>query len=109
MTASMPGSSAERHRPLDVLADFGNVALQQTPGGLARARSGVADDKQLADFRQLEPEPLRAQDQQQLVHIRGGRNTPERGRGLMAGSEARRGRRPGSTGVGPARVAVDAS
>ena len=46
-------------------------------------------------------------------HVRigygGGRNTPEWGRGLMAGSGARRGRRPGSTGVGPARVAVDAS
>jgi hypothetical protein len=45
------------------------VTAQQAFGGLARARSGVADVEQLADLGQAQPEPLRAAEEQQPVHV----------------------------------------
>ena len=70
MAASMPSSSARSaaSRSISVL-DLGDVAPQQAFGGLARARSGVADGEQLADLGQPQPEPLRAADEQQPVHV----------------------------------------
>jgi hypothetical protein len=59
-----------KHRqPLDFLPDLNDTPPQQACSGLARAHAGIADGEQLADLRQPQPEPLRAADEQQPVHI----------------------------------------
>ena len=59
----------QRRQPLDFLLDLGDVPPQQARSRLAWARAGIADDEQLTDLRQPQPEPLRSPDEQQPVHI----------------------------------------
>ena len=54
-------------QPADFLLDLADVAAQQACGGFTRAHPGVADGEQVTDFRQPQPEPLRAPDEQQAV------------------------------------------
>jgi hypothetical protein len=71
----------------DLLADLGDVAAQKVLGGFARARCGVTDGEQLADLRQPQPEPLRAPDEQQPVHV--GRPVPAMSPSVRCGTGSR--------------------